>query len=150
MLKRMLKYTACVVGPAAISAIIPATTSTIGLFGGLAGQAAWTFFASKLILMYAAYLPAHMVLSALILGAALLIRRTQLVHVSFIAASVLVALINAVFLYLTLPNFGTGILHFLAALVTSAIFVGLQSVALALIHRWLFDSRSPPSPDKAF
>ncbi len=148
MVRKILKYLACVVAPATLIAAVAAVFITQSLFGRFVHG---TFFLSKLPTIFAAVLAGCVVTSVIVLALALLIRRTGWpVAGCFAAAWIVVTLAQATFTAITTTSPVLGHFLVLSVLPARAAGVGILTIAVASAHRWLFGRKPTSRPETAF
>ena len=150
MLKKVMKHGACIAGSAAVVSAISAIIVANVVFGGAAHEAGWHFFLLKLFSLFALSLPFYLVTAALVLGIALFVRRTRLplpgcFAVAWILASIGVAVVACALN----PNLGRSPGSLFGVGAGSAILIGIQALASALFHVWLF-RKAAAAADRIF
>jgi hypothetical protein len=139
MMKKILRFLACVFGTAAVVAI----GTTIIAFPQLPPppvvENTGAYVTGEALGMFGIALAAFSVTSAVLLGITLLIRRTRLpLAAAFVIAWIIVALGQGVTLFTKFP------------IPLNALIVGVQTVAMAALYHWLPGRKPKAAPEAVF
>jgi len=154
MLKTILKYAACVLGPAAIMTAVVTTILLTIVFNQIAGEAGapqWGFFAQEAAFLLGIGMAVFTVSGALVLGIAHLVRLSGLqLSGCFVTAWGLVTLLVVAITLTTMWN-GTGNVRLvgISAIVSGAV-LAVITVLIAALHHRLFVRKPKPGAEKAF
>jgi hypothetical protein len=111
----------------------------------------WTVVVSKLLLSYLTSLPVLLLASAIVLGSALLVRRTGLALTGCFAVGwLLVTLLYTTLIYVRMSADDSSTRYLLIISAASAFLLGMETVAVGLFHRWLFGGKRKSAPEGAF